>query len=158
MGRITLPGLCREILLQSCRMLRHLLYLVPITVVITSTYSPQVCKTFFPRDLPVPLLFSAVSVVSPWPQLPIPHPPAGILPFLDVSSIRDTGYRLARIAREDCAFMGPEGVLAKVMIVCLCRRGFPPSMPDWLRYQPGNCFLAMDKMGYTRVFLGQNRA
>ncbi|CAM9575659.1 unnamed protein product, partial [Ascophyllum nodosum] len=46
--------------------------------------------------------------------LPIPHPPAGILPFLDVSSIRDTGYRLARIAREDCAFMGPEGVLAKV--------------------------------------------
>ena len=110
------------------------------------------------RDLPVPLLFSAVSVVSPWPQLPIPHPPAGILPFLDVSSIRDTGYRLARIAREDCAFMGPEGVLAKVMIVCLCRRGFPPSMPDWLRYQPGNCFVAMDKMGYTRVFLGQNRA
>ena len=26
---------------------------------------------------------------------PIPHPPAGILPFLDASSIRDTGCRLA---------------------------------------------------------------
>eukprot|EP00752_Nemacystus_decipiens_P016682 g14922.t1 len=45
---------------------------------------------------------------------PISHPPAGILPFLDVESIKDTGFRLARLTREDCAFMGPDCVAAKV--------------------------------------------
>ncbi|CAM9924986.1 unnamed protein product, partial [Hapterophycus canaliculatus] len=45
---------------------------------------------------------------------PITFPPAGILPFLDLESIKDTGFRLARITREDCAFMGPECVVAKV--------------------------------------------
>lgn len=47
-------------------------------------------------------------------QPPIAFPPAGILPFLDLESIKDTGFRLARFSREDCTFMGPAGVLAKV--------------------------------------------
>lgn len=45
---------------------------------------------------------------------PVSHPPAGILSFLDVESIKDTGFRLARFSREDCSFMGPEGIVAKV--------------------------------------------
>ena len=47
-------------------------------------------------------------------QPPVSHPPAGILPFLDVESIKDTGFRLARLTREDCSFMGPDCVIAKV--------------------------------------------
>lgn len=47
-------------------------------------------------------------------QPPVAHPPAGILPFLDVESIKDTGFRLARLTREDCSFMGPNCVVAKV--------------------------------------------
>lgn len=47
-------------------------------------------------------------------QPPVSHPPAGILPFLDVESIEDTGFRLARLTREDCSFMGPDCVVAKV--------------------------------------------
>ena len=47
-------------------------------------------------------------------QPPVGFPPAGILPFLDVDAINDTGYRLARISRDDCSFMGPDCVVAKV--------------------------------------------
>ena len=47
-------------------------------------------------------------------QPPVLHPPAGILPFLDVESIKDTGFRLARLTREDCSFMGADCVIAKV--------------------------------------------
>ncbi|CAM9452827.1 unnamed protein product, partial [Pylaiella littoralis] len=45
---------------------------------------------------------------------PVTHPPAGILPFLDVESVKDRGFRLARLTREDCCFMGPDCVVAKV--------------------------------------------
>lgn len=41
-------------------------------------------------------------------------PPAGILPFLDVEAINDTGFRLVRITRDDCSFMGSDCVIAKV--------------------------------------------
>lgn len=47
-------------------------------------------------------------------QPPVGFPPAGILPFLNVEAIEDTGYRLARISRDDCSFMGPACVSAKV--------------------------------------------
>ncbi|CAM9828341.1 unnamed protein product, partial [Ectocarpus fasciculatus] len=54
--------------------------------------------------------FSVATVEIP----PVCYPPAGILPFLDVESIKDTGFRLARFSREDCSFMGPDCVVAKV--------------------------------------------
>lgn len=63
------------------------------------------------RVLPLPLSMRGCSCVQP----PIEHPPAGVLPFLDVESIRDTGFRLARFSRDDCCFMGPEGIAAKVI-------------------------------------------
>ncbi|CAM9829461.1 unnamed protein product, partial [Ectocarpus sp. 4 AP-2014] len=54
--------------------------------------------------------FSVAAVEIP----PVCYPPAGILPFLDVDAIKDTGFRLARFSREDCSFMGPDCVVAKV--------------------------------------------
>lgn len=50
-------------------------------------------------------------------QPPVEFPPAGILPFLELDAINDTGYRLARISREDCSFMGPDRVVAKVCFI-----------------------------------------
>ena len=47
-------------------------------------------------------------------QPPVGFPPAGILPFLNLEAIQDTGYRLAMISRDDCSFMGPACVSAKV--------------------------------------------
>lgn len=47
-------------------------------------------------------------------QPAISFPPCGILPFLDVEALKETGFRLARFTKEDCCFMGSEGILAKV--------------------------------------------